>query len=238
MSKINEINLFESVHYKHKVGSNKFKIINILKLLKQKLIFGKYSSFIYPHYKSMAFNSDKFIKSYVKNHFIYNDQKLRVKSLNLKKWKPDNIKNINYIFYDQPLVGTRVALENYNSFINKLQKISLNLGLKEKFAIKLHPNNKKNISLYDGFTILDTNLPSIFFDEGVHAHISISSNSIVCNKLGINISLVMLIKFLDRDTQKYLEKKMRNSEYEIMLPKNFSDLEEILRVNMQLNGAI
>lgn len=232
MSNNNKVILFESLKFEHTDSFKNWNIINIIKAFKQKFIFGKFATYVSTPHKLMTYNSDKFINNFVDNHFTYSNQKNRLKNFDIEKWKPKDLEEIQYIFYDQPLIGTRVSEEEYNRFIIEFQNIFGNLKLDKKIAYKLHPNNKKNAKIYKGCDILHSKHPSIFFDGGISFHLSICSNSILSKKVGINISLIRLIRFLDKKAQKYIEDRIIRSEYDVLIPNNFLELEKIIKKSL------
>ena len=192
----------------------------LLKFLKYRIIYGKYSEVVNLGYRIVFQISNKFF-----------DREIAYEKPHIRRIYKIKIRNKNpIVFLTQPLVKMkRIRSEEYDNFIEKLNIILK--SYKWKVLIKVHPRDDDVLYQNMNHVKLDKLIPFQFF-EFEHAPILLTFSSTSVFEIDTKkiISLVKLVKYSSTKYQTNLINNIiMNMVYTPYLPEDFNQLKETIK---------
>lgn len=217
-----------------KLPFSKYTLGIFLNNIYNKIVFDKKIEFFSDENSIFAHASEEYINSYVDkvidiNNYIKEIDKTNNKYSNLFS---DSYKKYDMIFFDQPITNyldksrLKIFYDNLSKIINKYF---------EDFVVKLHPAQESpTISEVDN--IIDSYLPGEYlFNDETSVYMSYFSTVIMDEyKYNNNNSKVIMLLYLlpfEYESKKEMIKEIIDSrtDGEILFPKTFNELENILK---------
>ncbi len=207
------------------------KMSELIKLIRQKMIFGMGYSFIHAPHRIMEYISSKFIHQCVGTYITTLEEEFIMKEYditNINYWKSQDFK---VVYYDQPIVQSgRVSAEEFAKCLEDVFNVLKDHFNTEDVAVKYHPGMHSENIIDFGYEVPRYVPGELLYSKELKIYISFSSGAITRIKDGVVISLLDMIEFKDDTAKSYIRQRLlERCSTDILLPKNKDELNQYIK---------